>query len=75
MNAHHDLTQCDEVLRHLESGRSITPREASRLYGIERLGARIYELRCQGHQITSQMVKVRRRNGGHTRVASYSLIR
>jgi hypothetical protein len=66
-------TQCAEILNHLRSGKSITQRQASRGYGIDRLGARIYDLRRLGHPINREMVKVRARSGRATRVARYSL--
>uniref|UniRef100_A0A6M3J0Q0 Putative DNA binding, helix-turn-helix domain containing protein n=1 Tax=viral metagenome TaxID=1070528 RepID=A0A6M3J0Q0_9ZZZZ len=45
------MSQNEAILRHLQSGRSITPLEALRLYGSMRLGARIYDLKRQGYNI------------------------
>ena len=73
MQAHHEPTQCDEILAHLESGKPITQREALSLYGVARLGARIWELSRQGHSIRRELVEVKKRNGKITRVASYTL--
>jgi len=39
------------VLKHLKSGKSLTPLTALSQYGIMRLAARIYDLRQQGHDI------------------------
>ena len=66
--------QCEEILAHLESGRTITPGEALEQYGIARLGARIWDLKREGHQIHHELVKVSTRRGT-SRVARYSLIR
>ena len=73
--AHHEPSQCDEILAHLESGKPITQLEALRLYGVSRLGARIWDLGRQGHTIRRELVEVKKRNGKKTRVASYTLIR
>ncbi len=50
-------TQKEAILRHLQSGRAITPLEALELYGCFRLGARIWELRDEGYKIQSETVK------------------
>ena len=44
-------SQCDVILQHLKSGKSLTPLDALRLYGCFRLAARIHDLRCAGHDI------------------------
>lgn len=49
-------SQCDEILKHLQSGRAISPLEALEKYGCFRLGARIYDLKRQGSKIVTQMV-------------------
>ena len=61
-------SQCDDILRHLQSGRSITPLEALEKYGCFRLGGRIYDLKQRGHNIVTDMVT---KNG--KRFASYRL--
>jgi hypothetical protein len=62
-------TQKEAILRHLQSGRTITPLEALNLYGCFRLGARIWELRDEGYKIKSENVKQ-----GKKTFASYELI-
>ena len=64
------MSQTQRILRHLKKGRSISPLQALRMYGSLRLGARIYDLRREGHRIERQMV---RRNGKHW--ARYTLAR
>lgn len=49
-------TQADRIFLHLKAGKEITPIDALNLYGCFRLGARIYDLRQQGHRITRRMV-------------------
>lgn len=66
-------THRTQVLHHLKSGKSITPTEALDLFGCFRLGARIFELREEGHPIEKQMVEVTTRTGDTTRVAEYWL--
>jgi hypothetical protein len=50
-------TQKEAILRHLQSGKTITPLEALNLYGCYRLGARIWDLRNEGYVIRSESVK------------------
>lgn len=49
-------SQQDRILCYLATGKPLTPIMALRLFGSFRLGARIYELKKQGHRITKQMV-------------------
>ena len=62
-------TQKEAILRHLQSGRTITPLEALELYRCYRLSARIRELRDEGYKIKSENVKQ-----GKKTFASYELI-
>ena len=62
-------TQKESILRHLQSGKIITPLEALNLYGCYRLSARIRELRDEGYEIKSENVKQ-----GKKTFASYELI-
>lgn len=48
------MSQTDEILAHLKSGKEITPLEALDLYGCFRLGARILDLRKKGHPIITE---------------------
>lgn len=63
------LSQGDLILHHLRSGRSINPMEALREFGCFRLGARIYDLRAEGHTINSTPTKV-----GDKTFSTYSLV-
>lgn len=63
-------TQDAQVIRHLMSGKSLTPIEALDLYGSFRLSSIIYRLRYRGYDIRTEMVTIRK----GTRVARYTLI-
>lgn len=67
------MTQCEKVLRHLREFGTITPMDAIREYGCLRLGARICDLRQDGHQIKSKIVTGRNRFGEVTHYSEYSL--
>lgn len=61
--------QNNQILKYLQTGKSLTPMGALKKFGCFRLGARIYDLKRDGHSIMSQMVEV-----GDKRVARYTLI-
>ncbi len=65
-------TQCDRLLSRLERG-PVTPLTAWVELGIERLAARVYDLRKDGYKIAKQMVEVINQFGESCRVASYRL--
>lgn len=62
------MTQNSAILAHLAIGATLTPLQALRLCGTIRLSARVFELRAQGHDIRSRMVK-----RGRAHVAEYWL--
>lgn len=64
-------TQTAQILAHLKTGRSITPIDALNRYGCFRLGARIYDLKQDGHNIYKEMVET----DSGKRVASYTLVK
>jgi len=49
------MSQTEQILEHLKSGKEITPMDALVNYGCFRLGARIYDLRQQGYDIESEL--------------------
>lgn len=67
------MTQTERVVEYIKEFGSITPLEALRDLGIMRLGARIFELRAEGYPIRSEMVSVKNRFGGMTKIAKYSM--
>lgn len=66
-------TQCQRILDYMIDHGSITQLQAQKKLGVMRLGARIFELRKNGHQISSEMVKVKNRYGEMCRVKRYRL--
>lgn len=67
-------TQAEDVLAFMQKHGSITHRQAEDFLGCMRLASRIHELRKDGKQIKSEMVKVKARNGRIAHVARYSLV-
>lgn len=63
-------SQCDAVLDHMKRYRSITFMQSLPNYGVARLAARIYDLKCMGHEIHSE---IKTENG--KRFAQYTLIK
>ena len=68
-------TQCKDVKRWLESGYTLTQKDAEKMFGIGRLAARIGDLKHDPYNldIEREMVAVTKANGTKTRVARYSL--
>ena len=62
-------SQASQILKQLRIA-PLTPMQALYAVGTMRLGARIYDLRQDGHQIKTDMVSV-----GDKRVARYRLIK
>lgn len=61
------ISQNEQIRRHLEAGKTITPLDALREYGCLRLGARIHNLKSTGMIIYSRLV-----NCNGKRFAEYS---
>jgi hypothetical protein len=70
-------SQNKKILKHLESGKSITGLDALYQFGCFRLGARIYDLRRQGAMIECEMVEVTSPSvyNGKKHFARYKLIK
>lgn len=68
MNA---ASQNKKVLQHLKRIGAITHRQASKLYGIDRLSARIYDLKQAGWEIPRRMILLK----SGKRVAEYMGVR
>ena len=67
------MTQSQRILEHLKQYGSITQRDAIDNYGIMRLGARIYDLKREGHVITREIVEGRNRYDEKTHYARYRM--
>ena len=62
------MSQSKQILNYLKKGYSLSSLEALHKFGCFRLAARIYDLRCAGHEI-----EVERVGEGATAWAEYSL--
>lgn len=67
------MTQTDMILDYLREHGSISQLEAAQELGCWRLGARIWDLRHEGHAIRREMVTSRNRFGAPVSFAKYSL--
>ena len=65
------MTHRQKLLAWLTERRSITPMEALRDLGIYRLGARVHELRQDGHRIETELLTVVGRDGERSHPARY----
>lgn len=65
--------QTERLLTYLKEHPSIDPMTAWERLGIYRLGARVFDLRKEGHPISRDMVEVANRFGEPCRVARYRL--
>ena len=63
-------SQEQQILEYLQAGNSLTPLEALRKFGVFRLGARCWELKHQGYNIKSELVK----GDNNKHFARYSLV-
>ena len=50
-------SQSKQILEYLQKGNSLTPLEALKMFDCMRLGARVYDLKNQGYNIVTEMVK------------------
>lgn len=66
-------TQTERLLSYLQQNGSIDPMTAWVELGVYRLGARIFDLKAAGHNITTGTKKVKNRFDEDCRVALYTL--
>ena len=69
-NKSESASQKAAILKHLQAKKTITSLEALQKFGCLRLGARIFDLRDDGHRIKTEMITVSKAK----RVARYTLI-
>jgi hypothetical protein len=67
------MTQSQVILEHMKKHGSITQKEAIDNYGIMRLGARIWDLKRQGHVISTERETGVNRYGEKTAYARYRI--
>jgi hypothetical protein len=68
------MTQSNQILEYLEKCGPLTQYEALNLFGVMRLASRVFELRCEGHNIVSEKKAVTNRHGDECFISSYRLI-
>ena len=73
MQAKTSDSQKIDLLKYLAKYGSITQRKASESLGIDRLSARIYELRGLNLDISTVMIEVKGRHGQPKHIAKYVL--
>lgn len=67
------MNQRERVLQYMQDFGTITPLDALSDLGVMRLGARIWDLRNAGHQISRRMVSAKNRYGEVVTYAEYRL--
>ena len=67
------LNQKQKVLRHLKEVGSINPLDALKEYSIMRLAAVIYDLKDEGYDIKTNIVKSKNKFGEKVSFAKYEL--
>lgn len=65
------MSQNKRILESLQNGDKLTPLDALERFGCFRLGARVYDLRKQGHDIKSETVARKNSNGEVKRYSQY----
>ena len=65
------MTQNERLLSYLKQHRTINPLEAWKELGIYRLGARVFDLKREGHDIHSFRQPVTNQFGEEVKVATY----
>lgn len=68
------MSQKKKILDYMRSHGSITTMEAFTEIGCTRLSGRIFDLRQDGHNIVTTMVKGKNRNGEPTEFAAYKVV-
>jgi len=69
------LTQKEKVLRHLQEVGALTPVQAFFDYSIMRLAAIVFDLKDDGYDIETIMLKSQNKFGEPVRYAQYKLIK
>ena len=56
------MSQKEEILNHLKSGKTLTALQAVEKFGCLRLGSRIHELKREGNKIKTELVTLNKKN-------------
>jgi len=68
-------SQCVKILRHLAAGQTLTARQASQMYGCDRLSARIYDIKNGKHGLPQLPIKTEMIVKGRKQFARYHAYR
>ena len=68
------MTDKERVLDYLKQNKTITPLQALSEFGCYRLGARIWDLRRDGHRIDTEIIHAKDQHGEDMRYAKYTLM-
>lgn len=68
------MSQTQDILNHLKSGRAIDPMTALQKFGTMRLAARILDIKEMGHNIMAVKRTVHNRKGDECSICIYKLI-
>lgn len=69
-------TQCSELLRYMKKHKKgVSAREAWQELGIERISARIWDLRGMGHEISNTWYTYKNDSGYTVRFVKYVLVK
>lgn len=74
MTEHSRPNQAKKILAYMRQHGSITQREAVEHFNCYRLSARIFELKEQGHSITTEIVPFKGADGERSNYAKYTLV-
>ena len=69
------MSQYEIVLKHLKQGKEISQLEATKKYGILRLGAIIFNMRQDGYLISTRIERKPNRYGHVSNYAVYKLLK
>lgn len=67
------MTQCERVVKYMQDFGSITHLQAVADLGVQRLAARVSDLKKAGYKISGRWVKGKNRYGEPTRFVEYRL--
>ena len=68
------MNQITELLAWLKKGHRITQMQATDMFGITRLGAKVFELKKAGYDIQDNWISTINRYGHKTRFKEYYLV-
>lgn len=66
--------QSQRILEYMQRYGTITDKDARDDLGVQRLGARIYDLKKMGYEITSKWIAVKNRYGETVHIKQYTLL-